>query len=300
MEFTFPENGWTDKVLEIASVGLQVDGGDENNPPSVLAVFGVQETAETVYEWDPTTEELTVYDVPSFPGGLPNAIDPPTGLTLSSDATTAVIGLDGVTQPRILATWTAPTDVRVTQVQIQHSLHGAAVWVDDGAVDAATTAKYISGVISGSSYDVRIRSLTNKGATSDWVEVDNQLVSAPNSLQSTYTNNPQFALTQPTPTTIAIAAVAVTFGNAVVNYAARTKTITAPSVATPLYVTIADPTQQGESGSPTLLVTVSPSNSLVGVMGNTYIGSILALPAGGATRIGPGGWPVPASFQVVA
>lgn len=299
MEFTFPANGWSNKVLEIISVNLRVEGGDdESNPPSLRMDLGVQETDSSVYDWDPTTDELTVYDVPSFPGGVPLAPAAPTGLTLLSDATTALVGADGIVTPRILATWTAPADARVTTVQVQHSPHGAGIWVDDGTVDVGTTAKYISGVVAGSAYDVRIRSLAIKGQTSDWEEVDNVTVAAPNSLQTTYTNNPQFALTQPTLTTIAVAAVAVTFGGLTVNYAARTLTISAPSVPTWIYVTIADPTQAGESGSPTLTATASTTNSLVGVLKNTYLGAILALPAGGATRILAGGWPAPQTVQV--
>lgn len=300
MQFTFAKNGWTNKLLEVVATNISTVEGGKDEGPSIIAQFSVQETDPSVYDWDPTTDELSVYDVPSFPGGTPRTIAPPTSLTLSSSATTAVKGADGIVTPRILASWTAPADVRVTQIQVQHSPHGAGTWVDDGAVDAATTSVYISGVVAGSAYDVRIRSLALKGQTSVWVETDNVTVGAPNSLQSTYANNPAIALTQPTSTTIHVASVAVSFGTAAaVTYAARTLTITAPSVATVLYVTIADPTQQGESGSPTLTATVSTTQSLVGVIGNTYMGSVIALPAGSAIRMGPGGWPVPASFQVV-
>lgn len=299
MQFTFAENGWSNKLLEITSVNLRVEDGDEKgSAPTLRCDFGVQETDSTVYDWDPTTDELTVYDVPSFPGGIPTQPAPPTGLALTSNASTALTAADGIVTPRILAAWTAPADVRVLQVQIQHSPHSAGTWVDDGTVDVATTSAYISGVVAGNAYDVRIRSLTGKGQTSDWEEVDNVTVSAPNSLQNSYTNNPAIALTQPTSTTIAVAAVATTFGSATVNYAARTLTITAPSVPTWLYVSIADPTQQGESGSPTLTATASSSNSLAGVQGHTYIGAILALPAGGATQILAGGWPAPQTVQV--
>jgi hypothetical protein len=115
-----------------------------------------------------------------------------------------------------------------------------------------------------------------------------------------YTNNPAIALTQPTSTTIHVAAVAVTFGAATVNYAARTLTIAAPSTPTWYYVTIADPTQAGESGSPTLTATASTATTLVGVQGDTYMGAILALPAGGAVSELAGGWPSPQTVQVGA
>jgi sulfur carrier protein ThiS len=114
---------------------------------------------------------------------------------------------------------------------------------------------------------------------------------------STYTNVPQFALTQPTPTTIALAAVAVTFGNLVANYSARTFTIPTPSADTWYYVTIADAAQAGETGA-VLSATCSTSFALAGVQGQTYMGAILAVAAGGSIRPQPGGWPVPNSLQV--
>lgn len=301
MQFTFANNGWANKLLEIVSTSFRTEPGkNKGDAPSVIAEFGVQETAMSVYEWNPATDELSVYDVPSIPTGVPLTPDPPTGLTLTSNASTAVTGADGIVTPRILAAWTPPADSRVTQVQVQYQLNGATSWIDDGAVDVSAISIYISGVVAGSAYNVQIRSLTAKGQTSAWVQAGPVTVSAPNSLQSTYTNNPQFALTQPTSTTIAVAAVAVTFGSAVKNYAARTLTIAAPSVPTWYYVTIADPTQQGESGSPTLTATASTSNALAGVQGDTYMGAILALPAGSAVSILPGGWPAPQSVQVGA
>lgn len=116
-----------------------------------------------------------------------------------------------------------------------------------------------------------------------------------------YTQSPSFVLTQPTATTIAIAATTEVFGNGnVAAYAARTVSIPggAPGSPTWLYVTIEDPTQRGESGTAVLTVDVSTTNALAGVPGNTYVGAILALPAGSATRILPGGWPAPSALQV--
>jgi putative tail protein len=110
---------------------------------------------------------------------------------------------------------------------------------------------------------------------------------------------PQFVLSQPSATEIDLEACQASFGGLPpVNYSARAFTIPAPAVPTWYYVTIADRTQQGES-SPTLVATCQTDDSLVGVQGNTYMGAIQALPAGGATVVLPGGWPAPSSFQVV-
>jgi hypothetical protein len=276
------------------STSLKID--EQDGAQVVKFETRAQETNQAIYEWS-TSEELTVYDVPSNPTGFPYSIDPPTALVLTSSSATALTGADGVITPRIKAVWVPPTDVRVTQIQVQYQKVGDTTWLDSAPVDFTTTSTFISGVVAGQSYNVQIRSLTNSGATSVWVSAT-QLVSAPNTLQSTYTNNPKFSLTQPTSTTIAVASVAVTFGTRIVTYAARTLTITVPSVPTWYYVTIADSTQVGESGSPTLTATPSTTTSLVGVSGNTYLGAILALPAGSATSILAGGWPAPQSVQV--
>jgi hypothetical protein len=298
MQFSFPNNNWTNKLLEISSVNFRVEGGSGGEPPSVRVDFGVQETASSVYAWDPTTEELTVYDVPSNPTAMPYGIEPPTGLAATSSSATALVGRDGVIQPRLLLTWTAPADARVTQIQVQYrtpTLTGT--WIDAQPVDASTTSTYIAGVVSGTVYDVQIRSLTHSGATSVWVEADGITAASPNSLQPSYSINPQFVLTQPSGTSIVMAAVSATFGSNTVNYATRTFTITAPSAPTWYYVTVADATQQGETTA-TLTATCQSSNALVGVLGNTYMGAIYALPAGSATRMLAGGWPAPQTTQV--
>lgn len=303
MEFTFDALSWSSKQLEIVSTGFRFEEQSQGEGSmSVLAVrfqAEVQETDESVYEWDAALEELPITGVAGNPLSLPFEIDPPSGLTLASSSATALLGADGVNIPRILATWDAPPSVLVTEVQIQYSLDSSPLdWIDAGAVDASITSAYISGVVAGDTYDVRIRSITATGAASDWLEADGCLVASPNSLEATYSISPQFPLTQPTSTAIDVAETTATFGAGSAVYSARTLTITAPSVPTWYYVTIADPTQQGESGSPTLTATASTSDSLVGVQGNTYLGAILCLPAGSATQILAGGWPAPQTVQV--
>jgi len=301
MEFTFPELNMTSKALEIVLVSFGLHEGSENEAPSVRTSFGVQETDASVYAPLLASEELTIYDVQSSPSGSIRTPDAPTGLTAVSNASTALVAADGVTVvPRISLTWTAPTDALSVQIQIQYQKVGDTSWTDAATVDSSITAAFIAGVLAGQSYNVQIRSLRANGAFSDWDQALGVAVSAPNSLQASYSISPQFPLTQPTSTSIAVAAAAATFGSAVKNYAARTLTITAPGSPTWYYVTIADPTQAGESGSPTLTATASTSNSLVGVQGNTYLGAILALPAGGATNILAGGWPAPQTVQVGA
>lgn len=301
MQIGFADMGWGGKQFEISDTKFVIQ--QEDGPSTVRFEASVMETDQSIYEWS-TTEELSVYDVPSNVTQAPYAIDPPSDLTLLSDATTAVIGADGVNIPRILATWTPPGDARVSQIQVQYSLDASPInWVDAGTVDADTSSDYISGVVAGQMYFVQIRSLTNMGATSVWVQAGPVTVGGPSSLQNTYSNSPAVSLSQPTPTTIGMVEVAVTFGGNTVNYAPRSITIPTPAVPTWYYVTIADPAQAGEAGispSPTLTATAATNTNLCGVVGNTYMGAVLALPAGSAFSELAGGWPAPQTIQVGA
>lgn len=294
---TFAALGWIGKQLEVTKVDWAVQK-DRDGSPKVVVSFGVQETDISVYEWS-TSEELTVYDVPSSPAQTPSTIPPPTGLALTSGVSTALRGADGTVIPSILASWTAPASSTLNGVDVQYEVNGSGNWLDYGLVRPDVTQVFIRNVVVGTSYDVRVQSVQGS-ATSTWDEADGCLVQAPSNSQSAYTINPQIVLSQTSPTTIALAACTCSFGGLPpVNYAARTFTIPAPTGAIWYYVTIADPNQAGETGV-TLTATCQTSNALAGVQGNTYLGAIAALPGGSATRILAGGWPAPQTTQVGA
>jgi hypothetical protein len=109
-------------------------------------------------------------------------------------------------------------------------------------------------------------------------------------LANSYTVNPSFSLANPTSTTITMSAVTAAFASGTVNYSARTFTIPSPSVATWYYISISDPAQTGES-SPTLIATCQTAETQVGLVGNSFIGAIQAIPGGGGTNGINGGWP---------
>jgi hypothetical protein len=106
-----------------------------------------------------------------------------------------------------------------------------------------------------------------------------------------YSNNPEFSLSNPTATSIAMGAVAVSFEGLTAHYNSRIFTIPAPSVPTWYYVTIADPTQEGEVSTSALLATCQNSDDLVGIEGHVFIGAIEALPSGRSINQLAGGWP---------
>lgn len=176
ISMTFSPLGWTSKTLEVAGVHMQYSPGDDETAPTLTCPLDVQETDPSVYSWS-TTEELTILDAPAGLTGIPTIPAAPSALTLNSGASTAVVGADGVTTPRIEVGWTAPLDAWVTQIQVQYKLHSSSVWTDAGLADVGNFSAFITGVVSGDVYDVRIRSVRPNGAASVWLEQDSYTVS---------------------------------------------------------------------------------------------------------------------------
>jgi hypothetical protein len=310
IQMTLPILGWTNKLLEIAAHRFtinkqQIDGNDV----TLLGTeIDVQETDPSVYEWS-DSEELTAqgFQQPSVPGPIPVVSDAPSAIAFASDGTTAYIGSDGINHPRILITWLDPLSVLATQVQIQYQVFGASSWISL-IVPIGIQQAYVSDVIGGQNYIFQLRSMSASGTTSPWaltsggsptIQWGPVLAFAPNSQTNSYSNTPALALTQYDAITIAMAAVATNFGGTTVNYVARHIPISGiVGTSQWFYVVIHDPTQAGESGTATLVASADVVTILTGAQGYTYMGAILMLSAGGATRITPGGWPAPASSQV--
>ncbi|WP_263377692.1 phage tail protein [Granulicella paludicola] len=172
--FSYGENGWVDKTLEVETVKFQISTGDDQEPPSIRAEFNVIETAASVYDWD-VSEELSVYDVPIMAQGQSYTPAAPTNMALSCSAATAVISTtDGTATPRIKVTWDTPQDVAAVNgtIHIQYQVVGASSWIDAGSVSTSVNQAYISGVVSGVTYNVQIQTVRNSGATSPWVSVN--------------------------------------------------------------------------------------------------------------------------------
>ena len=173
MQFTFPTFGWAGKALEIGNTTI--------DPMTFKTGFEVNETDPSVYEWS-VAEELTIYDDETVASASSWTPAPPTEMSLTSSAATAVQGLDGLVTPRVMVTWDEPLDGLVTQIELQ--VQGplatgttAPAWTAAGSVSAENTTAYVTGVVSGSTYNFRIRALRANGANSTWVEIDGYTVS---------------------------------------------------------------------------------------------------------------------------
>lgn len=171
MQFTFAQNGWLEKSLEISGVSFSISEQGDGGVQTISAKMSVQETDASIYEWS-TSEELTVYDVAATPAQTTYDPAPPTSMSLTSGANTAIINADGSVSPRIEVQWDTPEDVLTKQIQIQYQQVGASVWLSAPTVDVSLNLGYITGVIAGQQYNVRIRSARANGAISAWEEID--------------------------------------------------------------------------------------------------------------------------------
>lgn len=113
LTFPFTLNAKQDGDRRVIALGTDID---------------VQETSPATYEWN-TAEELTPQGYQQ--GGIPNPqnIASPTGVTLLSNATTSIVGADGVARSRIQVSWTTPADGYATEIQIQFQV--VAGWAGD-------------------------------------------------------------------------------------------------------------------------------------------------------------------------
>ena len=63
LQLNFPLYGWTNKLLEIIGVQFRMQPGEKAGEASIVIDLSVQETDPAIYEWDGSTEELTINGV---------------------------------------------------------------------------------------------------------------------------------------------------------------------------------------------------------------------------------------------
>lgn len=198
------------------------------------------------------------------------------------NAPSAGVGVDHPSGSRFAFLW--PSGQGILKLPLDRTWIGKTLWFKFCSFNNFGSAAQALGDVTA--YPYTVLGLAGVGLPHETYTIDSGTVAGP------------YVLSQAGATEIDLVACTCSFGGLPpVNYSARALTIAAPTVPTWYYVTVADPTQQGES-SATLPATCQASNALVGVQGNTYMGAILALPAGGAVQVLPGGWPAPGSVQV--
>jgi hypothetical protein len=179
-EFSYPRYGWTNKTFEVLSSTLVLQTDPNGGAPRLGVDLELAETDSTVYDWS-TTEELTPADTASPAIANGNILTGPQFLELESGPSTSYVGADGVALPRILAAWLAAPDATIQSggyVQVEYQKVGDVLWTPVGTVTGVQTQCYISGVISGSQYNVQVQGFTATGIGSGWAQAGPITVSA--------------------------------------------------------------------------------------------------------------------------
>ncbi|WP_213805764.1 hypothetical protein [Granulicella sp. dw_53] len=175
-QLNYTPGHWTNKILEVTGTSFKVAADQDGGAPSIRVSYNVIETDSSVYEWNPTAEELTPMDAPASPSQTPLIPAVPTNFRLVSGPGTAILGDDGSVIPVIEIQFDTPLDNQAVQIQVQYQLVGAASWLSAPAIDISLNIGLISGVVGGQVYNVRIRSTRANGVSSDWVQISNYTV----------------------------------------------------------------------------------------------------------------------------
>lgn len=154
---TIDHLGWSAKTFRVTRWVMQPTGGVD---------LEIQEEASASYSW--SSSDATVVDA-APDTTLPSLLNlaAPTSLAAASGATHQLVQADGLTLCRIYATWTAAADARVVSYELQHKLTTDSAY-QSAVVPSAVVTAYLAPVKSGSSYHVRVRSLTAGGVPSAW------------------------------------------------------------------------------------------------------------------------------------
>jgi hypothetical protein len=159
--------GWTAKAFRVINLSLKADGN---------VIVALSEHQDTVYPWANTSAYTVIPDT-SLPD--PFSVLPVTAITISSGENYQVTNNDGSTSPRILVAWTAPVDSFVDKYVVQVRIAGGSpenAWDIEHTTDSSPL--YISGVASGTTIDVRVKSMNTMGVSSSWAQVDNHTIAA--------------------------------------------------------------------------------------------------------------------------
>lgn len=166
--------GWVLQLFEC--VGFVFSCNSDSSGKPILGInLTLRGTAPTIWNWQ-AGSEIPLPQGPS--SNLPNpfSVVGPTNFSVLSNSGTIQIAPDGTVVPALQCSWTPPLDGQVQGggiVQMQFRVTGTAAWIDLPDMEGTSSIYYITNVVSGVAYDVRIRSVTQIGVDSPWVEVDN-------------------------------------------------------------------------------------------------------------------------------
>lgn len=158
VKLTHSTPGFTEKEFWVTGVFLRPDG---------KVRLALQEYDAAAYSLDSLAAVATVpgSDLPD-----PFNVSPPTGLTLTSDANTALEMQSGEIIPRIEVSWTKPTnEPYIKHYEVRYRPQGAGVWQHHPHV-INEVRTWISPIAVNTTYEVGVRTVNSLGIASDWVD----------------------------------------------------------------------------------------------------------------------------------
>jgi len=163
---TIARYGWSGKLFTVEDWSFALEEGSE--APALGIDLVLRETAAEVWDW--TTAEQTTFD-PAPDTDLPDpwTVAAPTSLTVSS---AGYIETDGTWTPRLLLEWTAPDDEFVLSgglIRVQFKKAADSDWLEWSVLRGNQGEEYLTDVLAGTAYDVRIRAENTLGVASAWV-----------------------------------------------------------------------------------------------------------------------------------
>ena len=156
--------GWSSKKFRVTGLSLQADGN---------VGVSLHEHDATIYPYYegvevPAAQTTTLPD--------PFSVAVPTSVTIASGENYQVTNDNGSTSPRMFISWSNSTDNFVDYYVVQVKESTDTDW--DIEVRTDSSPVYISGIKSGTTYSVRIKSVNSLGVSSSWVTPPNHAVAA--------------------------------------------------------------------------------------------------------------------------
>jgi hypothetical protein len=188
---TNTKRSWSNKHFKVREFSLSTDRGSDGGVGFVVDIVA-QATASAIYDWS-HTEEAAYVPSPEMGYYDPHVVPTPGGLTLSTEYFAQP---DGTLVPRLKVVWNAAGNVFVVsggRVHIEYKKTADSDWlVWTSSLRGNATLDYITDVLAGVSYDVRLAFENSQGvkgaysATADHtVSTDAVATAAPGSLSAT-------------------------------------------------------------------------------------------------------------------
>ncbi len=152
--------GWDEKTFEVDS--LRLAPGEGEGGPVLTVEMQLSEHDEDVFAWDADTDERLLGESVTTTLPDPTDVEPPTGVLVWGETVSGV--------PRLRSTWTAAADGFVVDYEVQVKKSSESGYTTGIRTGGSTEFTY-SPILTGTDYDLRVRSVNHRGATSEWVEV---------------------------------------------------------------------------------------------------------------------------------